>query len=151
MFSPPFFLRDNRVSETWAHVKITPREKRRHTWGDFHTRSHFAHSTIPEEKWGTTRSLPGVNCTNISCQQRFIGLNIRHQWLCLMSRFISQVGWVWLSYSTYLWNDSWVHNLSQSRFMLIHFPRSIPSIHKIMLSCGMKMFPVVSLCNRTTD
>ena len=26
-------------------------------WGDFHARSRFAHSTIPEEKWGTTRSL----------------------------------------------------------------------------------------------
>ena len=26
-------------------------------WGDFHTRSRFAHSTIPEEKWGTTCSL----------------------------------------------------------------------------------------------
>ena len=26
-------------------------------WGDFHTRSRFARSTIPEEKWGTTRSL----------------------------------------------------------------------------------------------
>ena len=29
-------------------------------WGDFHARSRFARSTIPEEKWGTTRSLlPG--------------------------------------------------------------------------------------------
>ena len=27
-------------------------------WSDFHTRSRFARSTIPEEKWGTTRSLP---------------------------------------------------------------------------------------------
>ena len=51
---------------------ITPREKRRHAagiflsprrvppflvWGDFHARSRFARSTIPEEKWGTTRSL----------------------------------------------------------------------------------------------
>ena len=27
-------------------------------WGDFHARSRFARSTIPEEKWGTTRSLP---------------------------------------------------------------------------------------------
>jgi len=27
------------------------------TWGDFHARSRFARSTIPEEKWGTTRSL----------------------------------------------------------------------------------------------
>ena len=26
-------------------------------WGDFHARSRFAHSTIPEEKWGTARSL----------------------------------------------------------------------------------------------
>ena len=26
-------------------------------WGDFHARSHFSRSTIPEEKWGTTRSL----------------------------------------------------------------------------------------------
>ena len=25
--------------------------------GDFHARSRFARSTIPEEKWGTTRSL----------------------------------------------------------------------------------------------
>ena len=46
-------------------MKITPREKRRHaagrepflTWGDFHARSRFARFTIPEEKWGTTRSL----------------------------------------------------------------------------------------------
>ena len=26
-------------------------------WRDFHARSRFARSTIPEEKWGTTRSL----------------------------------------------------------------------------------------------
>ena len=26
-------------------------------WGDFYARSRFARSTIPEEKWGTTRSL----------------------------------------------------------------------------------------------
>ena len=26
-------------------------------WGDFHARSRFARSTIPEGKWGTTRSL----------------------------------------------------------------------------------------------
>ena len=65
--SLPFFLRDRRGSEAPARVKITPREKRRHAlspprlaflpWGDFHARSRFARSTIPEEKWGTTRSL----------------------------------------------------------------------------------------------
>ena len=27
------------------------------TWGDFHARSRFARSTIPEEKWGTSHSL----------------------------------------------------------------------------------------------
>ena len=37
--------------------EINPCEKRRHAWGDFHARSRFARSTIPEEKWGTTRSL----------------------------------------------------------------------------------------------
>ena len=26
-------------------------------WGDFHACSRFTHSTISEEKWGTTRSL----------------------------------------------------------------------------------------------
>ena len=39
-------------------------------WGDFHARSCFARFTIPEDKWGTTRSLdinampnfkPGIN------------------------------------------------------------------------------------------
>ena len=29
-------------------------------WGDFHAPSRFARSTIPEEKWGTTRSLTGI-------------------------------------------------------------------------------------------
>ena len=57
---PPFFLRDSRACETRAHVKITPREKRRVSpflaCGDFHARSRFARS-IPQEKWGTTRSL----------------------------------------------------------------------------------------------
>ena len=39
---PPFFLRGSWACETREHVKITPREKRR---------------CIPQEKWGTTRSL----------------------------------------------------------------------------------------------
>ena len=56
-------------------MKINPREKRRHAegrekneaprrvspflaWGDFHARSRFARSSILEEKWETTRSLP---------------------------------------------------------------------------------------------
>ena len=48
---------------------IVERAKRKRAWkssrgvlpllacGDFHARSRFARSTIPEEKWGTTRSL----------------------------------------------------------------------------------------------
>ena len=39
-------------------------------WGNFHARSRFARSTIPEEKWGTTRSLP---------PQTFLG--VRHAFL----------------------------------------------------------------------
>ena len=35
-------------------MKITPFL----AWGDFHARLRFFRSTIPEEKWGTTRSLP---------------------------------------------------------------------------------------------
>ena len=41
-------------------MKITPREKRRHAaWGDFHARSRFDRSTIPEEKWTTRRQNDG--------------------------------------------------------------------------------------------
>ena len=32
-------------------------------WGDFHARSRFARSTIPEEKWETTRSLINLYLT----------------------------------------------------------------------------------------
>ena len=47
-------------------MKITPRKKRLHAAGrvspflargDFHAHSRFARSTIPEEKWGSIRSL----------------------------------------------------------------------------------------------
>ena len=39
-------------------------------WVDFHAPSRFARSTIPEEKWGTTRSLPLFLKTNI-CKFQF--------------------------------------------------------------------------------
>ena len=55
------FLRDSRASETRARAKITPpRVAFSRVGGDFHARSRFARSTIPEEKWGTTRSLTGI-------------------------------------------------------------------------------------------
>ena len=61
-------------------MKVTPREKRRHAAGRekndlfplspprvafsrvgcLHARSRFARSTVPEEKWGTTRSLETI-------------------------------------------------------------------------------------------
>ena len=37
-------------------------------WGDFHARSSFARSTIPEEKWGTTRSL-ALNKNQVSANE----------------------------------------------------------------------------------
>ena len=46
----PIFLSPRRVSPFLA-------------WGDFHARSRFARSTIPEEKWGTTRSLGKLGCS----------------------------------------------------------------------------------------
>ena len=71
---PPFFLRDSKASETRSRVKITHARKGDTRRGetifpssrrvspflaraDFHARLRFARSTIPEEKWGTTRSL----------------------------------------------------------------------------------------------
>ena len=41
-------------------MKIIPREKKRHAWGDYHERLRFARSTFPEEKWETTRSLQNM-------------------------------------------------------------------------------------------
>ena len=62
----PFFLRDSRATETRARQKITPHEfsPRRVSpflaWGDFHARSRFACSTIPEENWGLLVVTPGL-------------------------------------------------------------------------------------------
>ena len=49
-------------SKAWAlsvvpHFSLSPHVSPFLAWGDFHARSCFACSTIPEEKWGTTRSL----------------------------------------------------------------------------------------------
>ena len=82
--NPPFFLRDSRASKTRARVKINPREKRRHAagerkmspfllWVDFHARSRFARSTIPEEKWGTTRSL-NESVLSLQCAHTYFNL-----------------------------------------------------------------------------
>jgi len=38
-------------------------------WGDFHARSRFARSTIPEDKWGTTRGLLLISIIPISVRR----------------------------------------------------------------------------------
>ena len=58
--SPPFFLRDSRASERARKSSrgLSPRRVSLFlAWANFHARSRFVRSTIPEEKWGTTRSL----------------------------------------------------------------------------------------------
>ena len=49
-------------SKAWAlsvvpHFSLSPSHVAFLTWDDFYTCSYFARSTIPEGKWGTTRSL----------------------------------------------------------------------------------------------
>ena len=44
-------------------------------WVDFHARSRFARSTIPEEKWGTTRSLRNVQCMQLPQRLSLIEFN----------------------------------------------------------------------------
>ena len=72
---------------------IVDRAKRERAWkspharGDFHARSHFARSAIPEEKWGTTRSLiiPSKSLHNQYLQflrATVIPRRNWRQWLC---------------------------------------------------------------------
>ena len=51
---------DSRANETRADVNfsLSPPRVAFSRVGDFHARSRFARSPIPEEKRGTTRSLP---------------------------------------------------------------------------------------------
>ena len=49
---------DTRRGERKVIIFLSPRRVSPFlAWGDFHARSRLARSTIPEEKWGTTRSL----------------------------------------------------------------------------------------------
>ena len=38
-------------------------------WGDFHARWRFARSAIPEDKWGTTRSLVSTSIPLVILEQ----------------------------------------------------------------------------------
>ena len=53
------------------HFSLFPPRVAFSAWVDFHARSRFARSTIPEEKWGTTRSL---NARNANGYARCIAL-----------------------------------------------------------------------------
>ena len=71
-----WFLRDSRSERnSSARENHLTREKAtRHVspflaWGDFHARSGFARSTIPEEKWRTSRSLLWQPCPEWSSDQ----------------------------------------------------------------------------------
>ena len=44
-------------------------------WGDFHACSRFARSTIPEEKWGTTRSLGIKTMGRYKSHNRLLAVN----------------------------------------------------------------------------
>ena len=52
--------------------------------GDFHVRSRFARPTIPEEKWGTTRSLPKQSITE------FLVIQIRGGSFLFIQQVMSQ-------------------------------------------------------------
>ena len=56
--SPPFFSQGQQSERNASARENHPTRERRYAWGDFDARSRFVRSTIPEEKWGTTRSLP---------------------------------------------------------------------------------------------
>ena len=69
-YCPPF--QSSRIVERAKRKRVSPFL----AWGDFHAHSRFARSTIPEEKWGTTRSL---NEERIACVAwRF--------WFCAQSK-----------------------------------------------------------------
>ena len=53
-------------------------------WGNFHAPSRFARSTIPEEKWGTTRSL------DVQRLDELRGVPSRDQKVCQMLDISSQ-------------------------------------------------------------
>ena len=58
------------------HARKTRRVLLLLAWGEFHARSRFAPPSIPEEKWGTTRSLtnmflyqPSISCLKYGCRK----------------------------------------------------------------------------------
>ena len=77
-----------RVVPQRARVKITACRlfSRR---GDFHARSRFARSTIPEEIWGTTRSL-SLEQTN---QMQSYVIDFRKTYYQLLSQIFAGASW----------------------------------------------------------
>ena len=90
--SPPFFsgivMRAKR-ERAWKSPHARKGDTRRGervppflAWGDFHARSRLARSAIPEEKWGTTRSLCCMCRVVVECL-----LNVLLFWTSRYSRF----------------------------------------------------------------
>ena len=48
-------------------------------WGDFHAHSRFARSTIPEDKWGTTRNLAKTQIMSLGKSQFTYHLSVEDQ------------------------------------------------------------------------
>ena len=59
--------RENREKAETEKINLSRRVSPFLAWGDFHACSRFARSTIPEEKWGTTRSLGFATMLSFSC------------------------------------------------------------------------------------
>ena len=55
-----------------SHFPLPPPRVAFLPWGDFHARWRVARSTIPEDKWGTTRSLSVRTCVMMQseCKER---------------------------------------------------------------------------------
>ena len=89
-------------------MKITPREKRRHAagWGDFHARSRFARSTIPEKKWGTTVSLVFLRIISYCCGN--------HYWFA----FVLWCGYRSLSFQSFVLRHILITNYKKLPFFL---------------------------------
>ena len=62
-------------------------------WGDFHARSRFAPSTIPKEKWGTTRVSPFLVWGDFHARSLFAGSTIpEEKWGTTRTLIVSRIG-----------------------------------------------------------
>ena len=58
-------------------------------WVDFQARSRFARSTIPDEKWGTTRSLSELYASMRSADCQDYKMTVRLKFLIVIHNFVN--------------------------------------------------------------